>query len=420
MKSLGQDVSVIGGGASGMFAAYALSKSGRRVKLYEASDRLGGVIGTTIGEYGLYEHAANSLISSPELEELCADLGVRLLPLENSQKYILRDGKARRIPLSFRAMIRALYGYYCVRETASNPCGEDMYSKMTFYLGDEVAVYMADAMATGIYGCSARELHMAFAMPQFNPALNQTLAQHFKARKKNGLSSKRVIVYPEGGMSVLMNRLADYLHECLKDNLFLNHHINEFHSTDEQVWTVPAYVLAQVFRHEALSSVRYSALKSFGIAFSPSAFPHGKDPKGLGCLIPCVEQKHLLGVLYSSSSFANRSLKDGAVIWTCMTTIDTDMDQLMKELRAIYGIKDNPLEYHEYPWPKAIPIYDKSLYEGLTNIQNALPNNIHLLSNYTGEVSLRGILKRAFDLSPPSWLVPRHPNPERSEGEVSS
>ena len=77
-----RDVTIIGAGVSGLLLAYRLDSLGYRVRLFEGSERAGGLIETRRTELGLAESAAHSFLVSAEVRTVCADLGVELIDAE--------------------------------------------------------------------------------------------------------------------------------------------------------------------------------------------------------------------------------------------------------------------------------------------------------------------------------------------------
>jgi len=96
-----ETINVVGAGFSGLTTAYFLTKKGFKVRIFEKSDRAGGLIRTIRTEHGLVETAANGLLSSARAEAMCADLGVPLIMTrrEGRRRFIYR-GKPKQIPLT--------------------------------------------------------------------------------------------------------------------------------------------------------------------------------------------------------------------------------------------------------------------------------------------------------------------------------
>ena len=102
LKSDKKEATIVGAGIAGMLAAYSLDRSGYRVTLLEEKERAGGLIQTRKTAQGLAESAAHSFILTQAVRELCSELDVELVEprKEAKAKYILRDGRLRRFPLS--------------------------------------------------------------------------------------------------------------------------------------------------------------------------------------------------------------------------------------------------------------------------------------------------------------------------------
>jgi len=96
-------VAVIGGGIAGLSAAYELHKVGAEFTLFEASDRLGGVIRTErVGDF-LMEGGPDSWLSEkPAARELCAELGIEseLIGSNDARRktYVLIGGRLLPLP----------------------------------------------------------------------------------------------------------------------------------------------------------------------------------------------------------------------------------------------------------------------------------------------------------------------------------
>lgn len=97
------DVAIVGGGISGLSAAWALHKRGRSFVLLEASERFGGVVRTeSEGGFVLEGGPDSMLAQKPEGLALCRELGLgdRVVPtnLEQKKVYVLHRRRLRALP----------------------------------------------------------------------------------------------------------------------------------------------------------------------------------------------------------------------------------------------------------------------------------------------------------------------------------
>ena len=101
-------VVVIGGGISGLACAYRLFQLGLPVTLLESEARVGGLIGTVEQDGFLFETGPQSFQGTDSVLDVIRDIG-----LENhleqadprAPRYVLRDGKLEKIPMSPQAIL---------------------------------------------------------------------------------------------------------------------------------------------------------------------------------------------------------------------------------------------------------------------------------------------------------------------------
>src|SRR5215203_2423267 len=110
------DVAIIGGGISGLAAAYELQERGLTARVIEARDRPGGVICTERFDGWVVDGGPDSLlVQKPAAVELCRALGIadRLVStLTPRTAYVMRDDRLRPLaegsflgfPLKFSAL----------------------------------------------------------------------------------------------------------------------------------------------------------------------------------------------------------------------------------------------------------------------------------------------------------------------------
>src|SRR5699024_3674666 len=92
---------IVGGGITGLSAAYYLTKEGIPVELYEASDRVGGKVKTYRKNGFVIEQGAESYISrKPELTDLAVEIGMEEDLVRNltGQSFIYSNGSLSPVP----------------------------------------------------------------------------------------------------------------------------------------------------------------------------------------------------------------------------------------------------------------------------------------------------------------------------------
>lgn len=96
-------VAIVGGGMSGLAAAWALFRRGVGFTLFEAAPRFGGVVRTEREDGFLLEAGPDSLLAQkPEASALCRELGLadRLVSANTTERtvYVLRHGRLHPLP----------------------------------------------------------------------------------------------------------------------------------------------------------------------------------------------------------------------------------------------------------------------------------------------------------------------------------
>src|SRR3990167_1731726 len=96
-------VAVIGGGISGLSAAFWLLQNGKETVVLEQGGRPGGIIRSEIADGYLIDHAANCLLNFlPEVNTLCDAVNVREAQIYRSKgagrRYLLKNGQPTHLP----------------------------------------------------------------------------------------------------------------------------------------------------------------------------------------------------------------------------------------------------------------------------------------------------------------------------------
>ncbi|MCA8938981.1 MAG: protoporphyrinogen oxidase [Planctomycetes bacterium] len=190
---------VVGGGISGLAAAYAAVSQARirgdnvRVTLLNAGERFGGVIRTTYKDGYVLDEGPDCFISTkPEALQLVKELGIedQLINTQDAyrQSFILSKGRLQPVPkgffllaptsldalkqtplLSWPGKIRAAMDFIIPRRTPSQDFGDDesLTSFVTRRLGAEVHDRIAQPMVAGIYTADPEKLSLRATFPDF-------------------------------------------------------------------------------------------------------------------------------------------------------------------------------------------------------------------------------------------------------------
>jgi oxygen-dependent protoporphyrinogen oxidase len=183
-------IAIIGGGISALAAAHRLLEllPDARLSLFEASNRLGGVLETVERDGFLIERSADNFLAIPAAAvDLCRQLGMEseLIPTDESRRraFVVRGGQLIPVPEGFYLMsprklwpilcspllslggkFRLLTEPFIKRGPASD---ESVASFARRRLGREVFERVVQPLVAGIYTADPEKLSMAATMPQF-------------------------------------------------------------------------------------------------------------------------------------------------------------------------------------------------------------------------------------------------------------
>ena len=208
-------VAVVGGGVTGLTAAWQIQRLGHRVTVLEAGTRAGGVVGGQRLGAWLQEMGPNSLLeSSPEIAAFVDDVGLaprRLYAAPAAkQRYLVRGGRPVALPtspgaflrtplFSVRAKLRLLLEPLWRRAPAE--AEETLADFVRRRLGQEFLDYAINPFVAGIYAGDPERLSVRHAFPRLH-ALEQDygslLLGALRRRNPNREPKGRLFSFPEG------------------------------------------------------------------------------------------------------------------------------------------------------------------------------------------------------------------------------
>jgi oxygen-dependent protoporphyrinogen oxidase len=400
-------IAIIGGGITGLAAAHRLARQGRAFRLFEASARLGGNIRTERDGGWLLEAGPNSLQLTPAVAALCTELGLQPLPAspEAKNRYILRDGVPLAAPASppgflisplFSPLGRLRALGDLLRRPVARPADISLADFGAAHFGRELVDYGLSPFVSGVYAGDIHKLSARHSFPSLwsaervHGSIIRGMMAASKARRARGEPSgpPPIVSFAEG-LETLPRALAARLPA---GSVELDARVNRL--VPGRPWTLswsrpgqpaqtetfagvilalPAAALASLSvgadgKHPlgGLGVIEYPPVSSLFLGFKRDQVTHPLD--GFGLLIPPVEHRVPLGVLFNSTLFPGRA-PAGHVALTVMTggalrpelarLDDTALlTRVRGDLAEILGVGGEPVFVRRHVWPRAIPQYN--------------------------------------------------------------
>ena len=398
-----KSVAIIGAGITGLTAAFYLKRKGVAVTVYEASNRVGGVIQSVRKDGYLAEFGPNTLLeTSPKISQLIRDSGLQARRLDPDPKagarFVVRYKKPIEMPgspvgflttdlFTFKAKLAVL------REPFISPRRDGVEESIGQFVvrrfNQEFLDHAIDALVAGIYAGDPQKLSVTHAFPKLK-ALEDDYGSMIKGqlfggreRKKRGEVAKdRAPKFSfDEGLQVLPDTLAAQLGDSVKLNTPVT---NLTRGTDG--WTVTtsagehehsaviycgtAHKLAALKVEgvdlSAFSEVRHPPVASVVLGFRREDVAH--DCCGFGMLIPKIEGFKILGTIFSSALFPNRAPAGHHTLTTYVggerypelasLPHDNLVSLVCDDLKILLGVRGQPTFQHVVVYPKAIPQYN--------------------------------------------------------------
>jgi protoporphyrinogen/coproporphyrinogen III oxidase len=402
-------VAIVGGGIAGLTAAYRLKQRGVRVVVYEAGERVGGAIRTRRSDGYVAELGPNSLSTpSPALRALITELGLEPSLIVASpaakKRYVVRKNRLLPLPMSPQDFLTtrllsngaklAVFGEPLV-DSGDSPVEESIATFVRRRFNQEVVDYVANPFVAGIYAGDPEQLSVRHALPKLyglertHGSIIKAFGGMMRARKRDADAAATAMA---GGMVSFrtgLQELPDALGRELHAEIRLKAPVTQLRSGpkgwtvgaafqqaelyDAVVYAAPAHCIDEIDldfpagdRVGTLASIGHPPVAVLVLGFRREDVAHPLD--GFGFLVPEVERRHVLGVLFSSTLFPDRAPDDHVTLTAFVGGVrnpdlahadqPTITARVMDDLRALLGAKGEPTFRAFHLWPKAIPQYD--------------------------------------------------------------
>jgi oxygen-dependent protoporphyrinogen oxidase len=412
------DVAVVGGGISGLAAAYELRRRGVDVHVFEAADRPGGVIRTDRFDGWVVDGGPDSLlVQKPAAVALCRDLGVdnRLVPtLTPRTAYILRRGVLHPIPegsfLGFpvRAGALARSSLFTIGGRLRMACepfiprhasdDESIASFVRRRFGAEAVEYLAEPLLAGIHAGDVDRLSIHSLFPRLVEAerTSGSVLRAFRAMATTRSSQGAFVSLP-GGVGELVDALTSAL---APTTVTLSSPITSLRKADTFVLATPAgaiqaravIVAAPAYAAAGIVRAGYPALAGLCDAMpyastATVAFGYRRDCidhplRGSGFVVPRAEGNALLAATWVTSKWPQRA-PDGHVLLRAFLGGGRDPDRLdasdeelvqtaRRALASVMPIRGEPLFARLYRWTRGSPQFEVGHTRRLAEIETCL------------------------------------------------
>lgn len=408
---------------TGLAAAHRVLELGQQhqrpveLTVYEASDQLGGVVGTVrIGDY-LVELGADSFITNkPWAVDLCRRLGIdgELIPTDDTfrRSLVLRNGKPVPVPEGFMLLapakiwpvlmspvfsplgkLRLGCEYFLPRSQEQSD--ESLASFVRRRFGRQALDRLVQPLVGGIYTSDPEKLSLQATMPRFLEMerehrslirASRKQAQNSSSGETSGSGARYgLFATLRNGISTLFDALRTRIEGAAQiryntrvasvapagDGWLIHTDSGDTAEHDAVVVTARSYQVADMVAAfdtplaDALREIEYASTAIVVSGHRLEDVAHPLDAFGL--VVPAIENRKILAVSFTSRKFPGRAPEGRVLLRTFVggamqpelfERSDDELDALVREeLGSILGVQGEPDFMRIARYSKAMPQY---------------------------------------------------------------
>jgi protoporphyrinogen/coproporphyrinogen III oxidase len=395
-----QKALIIGGGISGLSAAYYLSKGGIRPTLLERKPRLGGVMQTSVLQGCVLEEGPDGFLGAkPWAMNLIRELGLADQVIGSNDHsritYILKKGKLVRMPEGLMMMVptkimpivrtpllgwgaKIRMGLEVLRRPKSPQPDRSVHDFLLDHYGQESIDYLAEPLLAGVYGGDPREMSVNSVLARFvdlEARYGSLTRGAIAERNPKAAGASPFLQTLKGGLGQLIEALrpsANAIHtnaETLELNSdgFRVRVDGDWLEADHVVLATPAHDAAQLLAASEpelarlLAGIPYTSSITLALGYRKATFDHPLN--GHGFLVPKKERKYIFGCTWVGNKFDYR-VPDDMVVLRCFLGADAMplsdealVDAARAELRGIMNIDAEPVFHNIGRWLNSMAQY---------------------------------------------------------------
>lgn len=436
-------IAIVGAGITGLSAAYTLKKRGMNADVFERKGEPGGAIKTVATNQWQVEYGPNTLLlKKRKVRELIDAVGlkgdvVKANP-SAAKRYIVKNGKLVPLPFSISSALktplfsaggklRVLGEPFVFKSRDRDQSVADFVRRR---LGEEILDYAINPFVAGIFANKPEDLSLRHAFPvmdsleqEFGTLIGGALAGMIGKDDPEKIATS--LISFTKGIQQLPAAIASkldpvyYNHDVKKvekrsDGWYINSQMGIHGPYENVVVNVPVYKwnreLLPISKQqlEELREVDYPPLSIMLLGYRKEDVEHPLD--GFGFLVPEIENRKVLGALFSSTLFEGRA-PEGHHLLTVFVGGGRAPDlakkesqdllaTVQKELHELIGVKADPVFKDHVYWPHAIPKYHIG-YDTILNIMTTMENEfpgLHLAGNFRNGISVPDCIQKGIQL----------------------
>ena len=427
-------IAIIGGGISGLSAAFSLEEkrqSGAPIEyvLFEAAPRLGGVLVTDHVDGCLVEAGPDSFISEkPWAADLCRKIGLgdQLIGSNDADRktyivlhkngrdklVVMPDGLMFMVPtkilptvlsplFSLRTKMRMAAEWFHPPHKATGD--ETVAAMVERHYGSEMVDLLADPLLSGVYGGEASQLSVRAVLPRFADmeAKHGSLGRAMLASRKAMAAAAKAPPRPlftslKEGMQQMVDALLARLDpSALRPSTVVQGLIPEANGWivsagsqsdhfDAVIIAAPAHAAASVLQSandalaRELAAINYSSSITVTLGYDEKV--RRSLPPGFGFLIPHSAGHRMLAATFVHNKFPHRAPENRAIVRCFLggardeAILDYSDEQILQivrdELRGIIALNAEPLFTRVYKWRSAMAQYSVGHLDRLARIKS--------------------------------------------------
>lgn len=391
-------VVIVGGGITGLAAAYEFHKSGWPVTIVER-DKIGGVIRTERHGNLLIEGGPDSfIVQKPAAKELCEELGLkdRLISTKSRKVHVWSEGRLHEMPEGLFLTVPTKIGPFLKSDHISFwgkmrmgldlilPRGLEVEDESigTFVrrrLGQEALEKLAEPIMAGIYVASADELSLRSTFPRF-AEMEREHRSLIKALRK---------IPPSGNLSPFLTlrgglgELVDALVAAMPSVTYVTGEVKGIAAgkvrlaqgdleADHVILAIAAPAARKLWPD--VPEVKYVTTSTVSLSYNKF-----RDLQGTGFVIPRRENRKILACTWTSNKFEGRAPDDKLLV-RCFIKGDVDEPEAMArwEMREMLGAPAESLFSKAFTWRERNPVYEVGHERKIREAEAKLPPWLHL------------------------------------------